>query len=59
MNSCGLERIASTALLKTMGLDSKTHNLFLHTADFATAPAPTAGQPQPTQPRGAAISATR
>ena len=32
---------------KTMGLDSKTHNLFLDTADFAPAPAPTADRPHP------------
>jgi DNA-binding beta-propeller fold protein YncE len=40
---------------KTMGLDTKTHNLFLVTADFAQAPAPTAEQPHP---RGAAIPGT-
>jgi DNA-binding beta-propeller fold protein YncE len=32
---------------KTMGLDTKTHNLFLDTADFGTAPAPTADRPHP------------
>jgi DNA-binding beta-propeller fold protein YncE len=32
---------------KTMGLDSKTHNLFLDTADFGPAPAPTADRPHP------------
>ena len=32
---------------KTMGLDTKTHNLFLDTADFAPAAAPTASQPHP------------
>lgn len=32
---------------KTMGLDTKTHNLFLDTADFASAPAPTPNGPQP------------
>jgi DNA-binding beta-propeller fold protein YncE len=32
---------------KTMGLDSKTHNIFLDTADFAPAPAPTAERPHP------------
>jgi hypothetical protein len=32
---------------KTMGLDAKTHNLFLDTADFAPAAAPTANQPHP------------
>lgn len=32
---------------KTMGLDAKTHKLFLATADFGPAPAPTAEQPHP------------
>jgi hypothetical protein len=32
---------------KTMGLDTKTHNLFVDTADFAEAAAPTAEQPHP------------
>ncbi len=32
---------------KTMGLDTKTHNLFLDTADFAPAPAPTTDRPHP------------
>jgi DNA-binding beta-propeller fold protein YncE len=32
---------------KTMGLDAKTHNLFLTTADFGEAPAPTADHPHP------------
>jgi YVTN family beta-propeller protein len=32
---------------KTMGLDSKTHNLYLSTADFSPAAAPTAEQPNP------------
>src|SRR5579863_2345496 len=40
---------------KTMGLDTKTHNLFLDTADFAPAPAATAEHPHP---RGAAILGT-
>ncbi len=35
---------------KTMGLDTKTHNLFLDTADFAPAPAPTADRPRPQRP---------
>ena len=37
---------------KTMGLDSKTHNLLVDTSDFDT-PAPTAQQPNP-QPRAKA-----
>jgi DNA-binding beta-propeller fold protein YncE len=32
---------------KTMGLDSKTHKLFLTTSDFGPAPAPTEKQPNP------------
>jgi DNA-binding beta-propeller fold protein YncE len=35
---------------KTMGLDSKTHNLFVDTSDFDPPAAPTAQQPNP-QPR--------
>jgi DNA-binding beta-propeller fold protein YncE len=40
---------------KTMGLDTKTHKLFLDTADFEPPPAPTADRPHP---RGAAIPGT-
>jgi DNA-binding beta-propeller fold protein YncE len=32
---------------RTMGLDTKTHNLFVDTADFAPAAAPTAEHPRP------------
>jgi DNA-binding beta-propeller fold protein YncE len=32
---------------KTMGLDTKTHNIFVDTADFGPAPAPTAERPHP------------
>jgi hypothetical protein len=32
---------------KTMGLDTKTHNLFVDTADFAPPAAPTADRPRP------------
>jgi len=32
---------------KTMGLDTKTHNIFLDTADFAPAAAPTSDRPHP------------
>ena len=35
---------------KTMGLDTKTHNLFLDTANFGPAPAPTADRPHPSRP---------
>jgi YVTN family beta-propeller protein len=40
---------------KTMGLDTKTHNLYLTTADFSPASAPTAEHPNP---RRSAISGT-
>jgi DNA-binding beta-propeller fold protein YncE len=32
---------------KTMGLDTKTHNIYLDTVDFGPAPAPTADHPHP------------
>ena len=32
---------------KTMGLDTKTHNIFVDTADFAPPAAPTAEHPRP------------
>jgi len=38
-----------------MGLDTKTHKLFLDTADYAPAPAATTEHPHP---RGAAIPGT-
>ena len=40
---------------KTMGLDAKTHKLFLDTADFGPAPAPTTDRPHP---QGAPIQGT-
>ncbi len=40
---------------KTMGVDTKTHNLFVDTADFGPAAAPTKEQPHP---RPAAILGT-
>jgi len=42
-----VETISTEFGAKTMGLDTKTHNLFLDTADFAPAPAPTADRPHP------------
>jgi hypothetical protein len=33
-----------------MALDAKTHNVFVVTADFGTAPAPTADTPHPRPP---------
>ena len=44
-----LETVKTEFGAKTMGLDSKTHNLLVDTSDFDT-PAPTAQQPNP-QPR--------
>jgi len=35
---------------KTMGLDTKTHNLFLDTTDFGPAPAATTDHPNPQSP---------
>jgi len=49
------ETIKTELGAKTMGLDTKTHKLFLDTADFAPAPAPTTEQPHP---RGAPILGT-
>jgi DNA-binding beta-propeller fold protein YncE len=49
------ETIKTEIGAKTMGLDTKTHHLFLDTADFAPAPAATAEHPHP---RGAAILGT-
>jgi len=45
-----VETIKTEFGAKTMGLDTKTHNLFLDTADFAPAPAPTADRPHPQRP---------
>jgi DNA-binding beta-propeller fold protein YncE len=50
-----VETIKTEIGAKTMGLDTKTHKLFLDTADFAPPPAPTAQQPHP---RGAPILGT-
>jgi outer membrane protein assembly factor BamB len=49
------ETIKTEVGAKTMGLDTKTHKIFVDTVDFAPAPAPTAAQPHP---RGAAIPGT-
>lgn len=49
------ETIKTELGAKTMGLDAKTHRLFLDTADFEPAPAPTADRPHP---RGTAIPGT-
>jgi DNA-binding beta-propeller fold protein YncE len=50
-----VETIKTELGAKTMGLDAKTHKLFLSTADFAPAPAPTAQNPHP---RGTVIPGT-
>ena len=50
-----VETIKTEFGAKTMGLDTKTHTLFLDTADFGPAPAPTADRPHP---QGAAIPGT-
>ena len=41
------ETIKTEIGAKTMGLDTKTHKLFLDTADFEPPPAPTADRPHP------------
>src|SRR6201981_863349 len=50
-----VEKIKTEVGAKTMGLDLKTHKLFLDTSDFSPAPAPTAKNPHP---RGSAIQGT-
>jgi hypothetical protein len=50
-----VETIKTELGAKTMGLDTKTHKLFLDTADFAPAPAASTEHPHP---RGAAIQGT-
>ena len=42
-----VETVTTEFGAKTMGLDTKTHHLFVDTADFSAAPAPTADQPHP------------
>jgi DNA-binding beta-propeller fold protein YncE len=42
-----VETIKTEFGAKTMGLDPKTHNLYLDTSDFGPPPAPTAEQPNP------------
>ena len=45
-----VETIKTEIGAKTMGLDTKTHNIFVDTADFGPAPAPTAERPHPPRP---------
>jgi YVTN family beta-propeller protein len=42
-----VEKVKTEFGAKTMGLDTKTHNIFVDTADFGAAPAPTAERPHP------------
>jgi outer membrane protein assembly factor BamB len=49
------ETVKTEVGAKTMGLDTKTHKLFLDTADFTPPPASTAEHPHP---RGAAVPGT-
>lgn len=42
-----VEKVKTEFGAKTMGLDTKTHNIFVDTADFGPAPAPTAERPHP------------
>ena len=42
-----VETVKTEVGAKTMGLDTKTHNLFTDTSDFGPAPAPTAKKPHP------------
>jgi hypothetical protein len=46
-NFSEVETVKTEFGAKTMGLDTKTHNLFVDTADFSPAPAPTADHPNP------------
>jgi YVTN family beta-propeller protein len=45
-----IENVPTQARARTMALDSKTHQLFLVTAEFGAAPAATAQQPRPRAP---------
>jgi hypothetical protein len=42
-----VENVATQKGARTMALDPKSHRVFLVTADFGPAPAPTAEQPHP------------
>jgi hypothetical protein len=42
-----VEKVKTEFGAKTMGLDTKTHNIFADTVDFGPAPAPTAERPHP------------
>jgi DNA-binding beta-propeller fold protein YncE len=42
-----VEKVKTEFGAKTMGLDTKTHNIFVDTVDFGPAPAPTTERPHP------------
>lgn len=45
-----VDTVKSQVGAKTMGLDTKTHKLYLDTSDFGAPPAPTPERPRPGQP---------
>ncbi len=45
-----VENVSTQPRARTMALDTKTHNVYLVTAEFGTSPAPTAAQPRPRPP---------
>jgi len=45
-----VDNVPTQARARTMTLDTKTHQVYLVTAEFGTAPAPTAQQPRPRPP---------
>lgn len=45
-----VETVPTQVRARTMALDAKTHQLYLVSAEFGTAPAPTAQQPRPRPP---------
>jgi len=45
-----VENVPTQARARTMALDAKTHQVFLVTAEFGPAPAPTAQTPRPRPP---------
>jgi hypothetical protein len=45
-----LENVPTQARARTMELDSKSHQIYLVTAEFGPKPAPTADQPNPRPP---------
>ena len=45
-----VENVQTQARARTMAIDTKTHKVYLPTAKFGPAPAPTAAQPRPRAP---------